>query len=339
MFVSLEDATDVGLAALKSLGLSASESEVTIRHLLDCELRGLSFSGLARILSISERLAVRPFGEDDIRITRQTPLSAQLDGGDRLGYVVAQQAVELVIDKATHVGLAVVGANNTWYTGMLSYYAEMITAHGLVAMIASNATPWVAPYGGTEGRFGTNPFCFGFPAESNPVIWDIGISEIIHAQAVLAHRQGHTLPPGVAFDREGTATTDPAAALSGAFTAWGGHKGSGLGISVQLLGMLAGSPVFPGQLDDFGFFVLAMKPDLLTPEEEFAEKISQFADAIRRTRRAAAEVPVRMPFERSAARRAEQLVSGGFEIDSSIFAAVRKLSGQGSSGTQAAGSS
>ena len=57
-----------------------------------------------------------------------------------------------------------VGANDTWYTGMLSYYAEMAAAQGLVSMIASNASPWVAPHGATEGRLGTNPICFGFPS-------------------------------------------------------------------------------------------------------------------------------------------------------------------------------
>lgn len=325
MFISLEEATEVGTAALRRLGLSAPDSEITLRHLLDCELRGLSFSGLARILSISERLAVKPISAGGIRITRQTPVSAQLDGGDMLGYVVAQQAVEIALDKAADVGLAVVGANNTWYTGMLSYYAEMITAKGLVAMIASNASPWVAPYGGTEGRFGTNPFCLGFPSTSTPVIYDIGISEIIHAQAVLAQRQGHRLPPGVAYDSDGQPTTDPAQALSGAFAVWGGHKGSGLGVSVQLLGILAGSPVFPKPLEDFGFFVLAMQPDLLTPGEEFVENVSAFSEAMRTTRRADDSVPVRMPFERSAAHRAEQLAAGGFDVDVAVLAAVKAL--------------
>ena len=325
MFVSLAEAKELGTRALSGLGLSATESEVTIRHLLDCELRGLAFSGLARILSISERLAAKPFAGEAITITRETPLSAQLDGGDRLGYVVAQRAVEIAIDKAADVGLAVVGASNTWYTGMLSYYAELITGQGLVAMIASNTSPWVAPIGGTEGRFGTNPFCLGFPSNSTPVIWDIGISEVIHAQAVLAQRLGHKLPPGAAYDGFGNPTTDPAQALSGAFTAWGGHKGSGLGVSVQLLGILAGSPVSPGPLEDFGFFVLAMKPDLLTPGDEFATKVSEFSDLIRATRRADEAVPVRMPFERSAAERTAQLAAGGFDVDPSVLDAVKAL--------------
>jgi delta1-piperideine-2-carboxylate reductase len=325
MFVSLANATELGRAALRGLGLSAAESDVTIAHLIDCELRGLGFSGLARILSISERLAAKPFAGEGLRVTRETPVSAQLDGGDRLGYVVAERAVEIAIGKAGDLGLAVVGASNTWYTGMLSYYAELITAKGLVAMIASNASPWVAPFGGTEGRLGTNPFCFGFPGNSAPVIWDIGISEIIHAQAVLAQRLGQQLPPGVAYDSSGNPTTDPAQALAGAFTAWGGHKGSGLGISVQLLGILAGSPVSPGPLEHFGFFVLAMRPDLLTPGDEFAAKVSEFSELIRTTRRAEEEVPVRMPFERSAARRAAQLAAGGFDVDPAVLDAVTAL--------------
>jgi LDH2 family malate/lactate/ureidoglycolate dehydrogenase len=40
---------------------------------------------------------------------------------------------------------------------MLSYYAEMATADGLVCLIASHTAPWVAPEGASEGRFGTNP--------------------------------------------------------------------------------------------------------------------------------------------------------------------------------------
>ncbi|NUU31908.1 Ldh family oxidoreductase [Arthrobacter sp. C9C5] len=157
------------------------------------------------------------------------------------------------------------------------------------------------------------------------MIWDIGISEIIHAQAVLAQRQGQQLPHGVAYDSDGQPTTDPARAMAGAFTAWGGHKGSGLGVSIQLLGMLAGSPVFPKQLEDFGFFVLAMQPDLLTPRDEFAKKVSTFSEAMRKTRRADEKVPVRMPFERSAARRAEQLAAGGFDVDVAVLGAVTAL--------------
>ncbi len=43
----------------------------------------------------------------------------QLDGGDHLGYVVAHRATGIAVEKASAVGIAVVGASDTWYTGML----------------------------------------------------------------------------------------------------------------------------------------------------------------------------------------------------------------------------
>jgi delta1-piperideine-2-carboxylate reductase len=326
-FVPLDTVHRLGTDALLALGFDDAEAAVTIDHLVDCELRGLSYAGLARILSIADRYAHTPRTDDAMRITRETPVSAQLDGGDRIGYVVGRRATEISIEKATASGLAVVGANRTWYTGMLSYYAEMITGAGMVAMIASNATPWVAPYGGTEARFGTNPVCFGFPTGEVPVIWDIGISEIIHAQAVLAHRTGRELPAGTAYDAAGNPTTDPVAALSGAFVAWGGHRGSGLGIAVQLLGVLAGSPPLPPQLAEFGMFVLALQPDLFGPAEDFERRVREYTDAIRTTRPADAGVAVRMPFERSAAVRAERRAAGGVDVEPAVLEALDALIG------------
>ena len=230
------------LAERVMIGLKHDPADAALiaDHLLDTELRGLDYGGLARALSIVERLA-KTDNRQPLRIVRETHLSATIDGGDQIGYIVANHATRIAIDKALAEGIAVVAANNTWYTGMLSYYAEMAAAKGIVTMIASNASPWVAPHGATEGRFGTNPVCFGFPSSDEAVIWDIGTSAIIHAQVTLHGRLGTQLPESVAFDENGDATRDPEAALKGAFAAWGGHRGSGLGVVVQLLGMLAGS--------------------------------------------------------------------------------------------------
>src|SRR5262249_15793371 len=222
-------------------------------------------------------------------------VGAQLDGGEHLGYIGAHRATAIAVEKASSAGIAVVGANDTWYTGMLSYYAEIAATRGLVSMIASNASPWVAPHGATEGRFGTNPICFGFPSANEPVIWDIGTSAIIHAEATLAKRLAQRLPEGVAFSCDGQPTRDPAAALAGAFAAWGGHKGSGLGIVVQLLGIMAGSPPIPPDLAGFGFVIVAIRPDLLGSEETFRDNVSAYAQSVRPARPVAGRPHGRMP--------------------------------------------
>jgi LDH2 family malate/lactate/ureidoglycolate dehydrogenase len=132
----------------------------------------------------------------------------------------------------------------------------------------------------------------------------------------------------VAYDPDGRPTTDPEAALAGAFTAWGGHRGSGLGIVVQLLGVLAGSPLMPGELHDFGFLVIALRPDLLSSTEHFKQQVSAYGDVIRATRPVSPGTPVRMPFQRSAAHRTEQLAQGGFDVADDVHRAVTELIGR-----------
>jgi delta1-piperideine-2-carboxylate reductase len=233
----------------------------------------------------------------------------------------------LAIEKSLASGIAIVGANNTWYTGMLSYYAEMAAERGLVSIIASNASPWVAPHGATEGRFGTNPICVGFPSADESVIWDIGTSAIMHAEVKLAEQLGRTLPAGVAFDSSGQPTRDPAAALAGAFAAWGGHKGSGLGIVVQLLGALAGGPAIPGELAGFGIVIIAIRPDLLTDADHFVREVASYAESVRGARAIEGGPPVRMPFDRSRAERSQRMAENSIDVADTVYSRLVAIAG------------
>ncbi len=323
MRLSIDEARALVEAVMAGQGYSQQNAAVIAAHIIDCELRGLAYGGLARVVSILERLQRTGPPQRDVEVAHETPVSARLLGHDNVGYVVAHRATEIAIEKAATTGLAMVGADGTWYTGMLSVYAEMAAAEGLVSMIASNATPWVAPHGASEGRFGTNPICFGFPSTADPIIWDIGTSSIMHAEVVLAGRKGEELEPGRAFDADGAATVDPAAALEGAFTPWGGHKGSGLAHVVQLLGVLAGSPMQPPELADFGYLIVVMKPDLMMPEDDYRAKVTEYAEAVRTARPVAGGEAVRMPFDRSAAMRRQKLSEGWIEVPDFIVARLR----------------
>jgi LDH2 family malate/lactate/ureidoglycolate dehydrogenase len=325
MQLTIQEAHQLSVRIMSTLGHNAEDAGLIADHLIDCELRGLAYGGLARAISIAERVSRTGDRRRPIRITQETPVSAHIDGGDHLGYVVAHRATAIAVEKALAAGIAVVGANDTWYTGMLSYYAEIAAARGLVSIIASNASPWVAPHGASEGRYGTNPICFGFPSADEPVIWDIGTSAIIHAEATLAKRLGQLLPEGVAFDRDGATTRDPAAALAGAFAAWGGPKGSGLGIVVQLLGIMAGSPPIPPDLAGFGFLIVAIRPDLLRPAETFRRNVSAYAEAVRGARPVAGGSPVRMPFDRSRSDRRRRLERGRIDVPDVLFEQLSRI--------------
>jgi LDH2 family malate/lactate/ureidoglycolate dehydrogenase len=313
---------------MQSLGHSAEEARLIADHLIDCELRGLSYGGLPRALSICERFQRLGNRRKPIRVAHETPVSALVEGGDNLGYLVGHRAMSIAIQKAKATGLAAVGANDTWYTGMLSYFAEMAAKEGLVSLIASNATPWVAPHGATEGRFGTNPICVGFPADGDPIIWDIGTAAIMHAEVVLHRRQGTPLPDGMGFGPDGAPTRDPTAALHGALAVWGGHKGSGLAMAVQLLGAMCNAPAMPRDIAAFGCLFVVMSPGLFMPPEAFRAQVSEYAAAVRAARPVAGGPPVRMPFDRSAAERRRRMVEDAIEVPDAIHARLVEVAGR-----------
>ncbi len=303
-------------------GHDADEAAAIADHVVDCELRGLSYGGLPRALSVHERMTKAGFRRGEIRTVHETPLSALIDGANNIGYLVARRGAEVAIEKAAGLGMAVVGVRDTWHTGMLSYYAEMAARRGLVSMIASNASPNVAPHGGVEARFGTNPIAFGFPSEDEPVVWDIGSAAMMHGEVVLAGRLGETLPEGAAFDAAGQPTRDPAKALEGAIAAWGGHKGSGLAIVVQLLGALCSVTAMPKDMFGYGCLFVMMRPDLLMPEAEYRKSVSEVSAAIRSTNPVPGGAPVRMPYDRSLAERRRRLAEDAIEVPDLV---VRRL--------------
>ncbi len=327
MYIAIADARRLVENAMAACGHSQRDAAIITDHLIDCELRGVTFGGLPRALSIIERIESRRDRRKPLAVTRDMPVSAFVEGNDQAGYLVAHRATELAIEKAKKNGIGIVAANDTWYTGMFSYYMEMATREDLVAMAIGNASPRVAPHGTAEGRFGTNPIAFGFPTQEDPVIWDIGTAAIMAGEVALALRMGETLPEGVAYNAEGKPTRDPVEAGQGAYAAWGGHKGSGLAMCVQMLGMMANTLPFPPLVAGCGFLILAMSPTMFMSIDDFKKNTSDYAKAVRGARPLDPSRPVRMPFDRSAEQRRQNTAQGTIEVAPAVYEKLRKASG------------
>jgi len=323
--ITIQEAESLIQRCMLHVGHTDEEARIISDHLIDCELRGLSFGGLPRALSVIDRIREQQIPRQPITVVRETAISATLDGGEQVGYLVGLRATEIALKKARQSGIAVIGASKTWYTGMFSYYLEKVTNAGFVGMIAGSGGPKVAPHGGTEPRFSTNPIAFGFPSTDTPIIWDIGTASIMLGEVVLHKRLGTQLPEGRAFDAQGNPTRDPEEALKGAFTVWGGHKGSGLAMVVQLLGMLAGQAIDAPSLRDCGFFMVVIDPGLLIPPHEYQQTVAQFAQRLRETRPVDPASPVRVPFERSAAQRKARLEKGEIEVTKLVYEQLMQI--------------
>ena len=326
----VETAREMTHCALAGAGLGPADAATVADHLVDATRRGYPSYGLQRVPELTS--AVRRTPASPVTVTRRNGPVAQLDGGGTIGYVVGRSAMSLALELASEFGVGVVGANNTYFTGLLGYYCEMAAERGLASIVASSNEALVAPAGGREARLGTNPIAIGFPNGDEPIIWDIGTSAITRGEVWLHARRDEPLPAGVAIDPAGQPTTDATAALAGAILPWGGHRGSGLSVMIQLLGLLAGAPDV-GSREVGGhsaMLLIAVDPGRLSGPDDLAGRTARFTEYLRSTAGTGEDV-VRLPFERSRLQR-ESSVAAGLTVDAALHAELLKLARMGGFG-------
>ena len=169
-----------------------------------------------------------------------------LDGQRGYGQVVGEQAMQLGMARAKLHGSCIMALAESHHLGRIGHFAEMAVAQSLVSLHFVNvmSRPAVAPWGGTDGRFGTNPCCIGVPlAGRDPFILDFATSRVAQGKMRVAHNQGKEVAPGLLIDEHGQPTTQPgvvvvpqSGGLFGALMPFGEHKGYGLAVACELLG-------------------------------------------------------------------------------------------------------
>ena len=94
----------------------------------------------------------------------------------------------------------------------------------------------MAPWGGSQPVFGTNPIAFASPrADAAPLVIDLSLSKVARGKVMAADKAGDSIPEGWALDRNGQATIDPKAALAGSMVPLGDAKGAALSLMVEIL--------------------------------------------------------------------------------------------------------
>ncbi len=174
--------------------------------------------------------------------TERTPAAAHLDAGNGFGQIAGVRAIEKGIQLARKMGIGMVTVNRSNHFGALSYYCKLAAEAQCMGLIFTNATPKVAPHGGTKAVFGTNPIAFGCPTTDFPILVDFATASIAGSTIRNLTEAGGKLPDGVALDKDGKPTNDPAAIASGSLLPAAGPKGYGLGLMIEILcGILAGA--------------------------------------------------------------------------------------------------
>lgn len=295
----------------EAAGCDAENARLNAIGVVEADLRGHHIQGTDHIYStVRELRAGHLNGRAKPKIVQEMAGTARVDGDGGTGHVTGLFATDLAMRKAREAGIGAVGLVGGGDIFMLGYYAERIARGRLVGMVFTNTHPVrVHPAGGIDRLLGTNPIAFGFPmADNDPIVIDFATSTSAIGHVRIASYSGAPIPEGVAIDRDGNPTTDATAALDGALTPLGGHKGFALGLAVGLLSGPVIGAVIGAELSAAlaagegerrrGHLFVALDPAAFGDAALSEQRTAAYAGELKASRRAKGTDEIRIPGER-----------------------------------------
>ena len=290
-----------GLAGiLRGHGVPADQADVVAGLLVEADLRGVDSHGAHLMSMYATRLAsgdIKP--ATTIGTISDDGSTVHLDGGLGFGQIAGLEAARLVAERAAEHGVAAVAVRESTHLGALGAYTSRVADAGYICLCVQNGPTFVPPFGGITALFSTNPLSYAIPAGTEPaIVYDIATTAVAGNKVLLAKKRGDkTIPAGWAADDQGRPTTDTAAASVRHLQWFGGHKGFGLALLVELLaGVLAGSsfgttertasPLHGDVRVAKGFVLVAIDPSRFMPTADFRASVDTLIREIREGERA-----------------------------------------------------
>lgn len=320
---------------LLGFGSAPGEIDLVADNLLAANLTGHDSHGIGMLPRYANAYlegGLKPNAHVVTRLDSGSLLA--LDGQAGFGQVIGQEAMALGIERARRHGSCIVAVANSHHLCRIGAWAEMAVAQGLVSVHFVNviSRPIVAPWGGRDARFGTNPFCVGIPVPGRePVILDMATSVVAQGKTRVAYNKGEKLAPGQLLDDQGRPTTDPRYGVVeplGALRTFGEHKGFGLALVCELLGgaLAGGLAVHEAgsgkQRVLNGMLTILFDPARLADGAVFGPEMSAFLDWVKASPPQEGTERVRVAGEPEREMRAKRLAEG-IPVDATTWAELK----------------
>lgn len=280
---------------LRKMGLPDDDAVLAADVLITSDLRGCESHGVSNMLRSYVALykAGRMNPTPDVKLLRESAVSATIDGDQGLGVQVGPGAMAIAIEKANESGIGAVALQNCGHFGMLAYYALMAVANDMigVAMVSAGGRLQV-PVFGSEPVFGTHPIAWGAPAgKMPPFVFDVATTQVAANKLMLTRRIGSHLEPGWITGLDGEPVMEPVTSPEyggffmlpfGGTRENGGHKGYGFATIVDFMaGILSGNgPGFLAGNNKHSLFVMAMKVEAFLDAASFKSDMDSLLERL-----------------------------------------------------------
>ena len=327
--LTLDEIFDLAKKTLLANGCDEETSSILSDLLMKAERDGSLSHGLFRLPAyVSGLKSGKINGKGKPEVKKISESVIKVLGNNCLAPIVLNKGLPELIKAAKEKGVAVLAINNSHHMAAMWPETEILAEAGLVAFACTSYKPAVAPAGAIKPLFGTNPISFAWPRPGKtPVVFDMATASMAMGEVQVAKREGHKVPIGTGLTKDGKKTTDPAEIVDGGvLLPFGGYKGSGIAMMVELLaGALVGDNFSfetatkdnnDGGPPSGGEFILAMSPEKISDSEwnkhanEFFNKMKSFEG-------------VRLPGER---RHKNRLDKGPRNINKELINKIKSLS-------------
>lgn len=319
-------------AALVACNTSEANAQSVARALTQAEIDGQKGHGLSRVPSYAAQVKSGKVDGHAVPEARQTrPGSLMIDARHGFAFPAFDLAIARLPEIAGANGIAAAGFTRSHHFGVAGRHVERLAEAGLVALAFGNTPKAMAPWGGRQPLFGTNPIAFAVPQRAkSPMVVDMALSQVARGKILTAAQKGEAIPAGWAVDENGQPTTNAAAALKGALQPIGGAKGAALALMVEVLAVALTGAKFGFEASSFfdadgpppgvGQFLVVIDPGAFGGTDVFADRIAALAQMIE------ADGDARLPGSRRIVLR-EKAAREGVTVDSKLLAEVRVLAG------------
>ena len=322
-----------GTKLFLAAGAGETESRIATESLITSSLMGHDSHGVLRIPEYLGFLAnghIVPRGERTV--DRTSPTTAIVDCGRGFGAVGARHAIEVGISIAHVQKTASIITRRCNHVGRLGAYVQQAADCGLIALATCNSPIYghdVLPFGGRDGRLGTNPIAYAVPTGGDPIVADFSTSVAPEGKIRFARNEGRQVHDGWILDANGQPTNDPNAFYGpprGGILPLGGsagHKGFALSLLVEILGSaLAGVGSQDKEVFGNGVCFIVIDPSAFCPLAEFRRLMDETVTYMKSSRPAPGcdEVLVPGELEFRTLRLRER---DGIPVDDATLAALR----------------
>lgn len=330
MRISAERERRLIVTALTEAGVARAAAGAQADWLVEADLRGHPSHGIQRLPVLVERVRrelVNPTASP--RLDWATESALLVDGDAGLGPWAGLKAMTALIERTPDTGVTVAAMRNAHHLGLLSLYVERAAARGLIGLALTTSEALVHPWGGARALIGTNPIAVAIPARPAAFVLDMATSEVSMGKVIAADQRGDSLEPGWAIDSDGQPTDDPARVT--ALTPFGGAKGYGLGLAIELLvGVLSRTALGEGVLGTLdvehpptkGDLFVCLAPERFGVAEELEDTVDGYLAEVRRSSARGGRVSI--PGDGARRRRAKAM-RDGVELPEALVDQLREL--------------